>query len=184
MKNHKVWLKISESFPNRTLDQVRNRWKYLTSKYKEVKDNMSSRETGKKKKNFKFFTEMDELFHADPNIDPLVCDSDNAMATFPTVLQDGESFNTSRNVEEALDDDVDAGENSSTSGTNTSTEATQDRKKKEKKRKNRDDELLEELKTKRNSYESIQKEKLKVQQRGIEVLERIAQSFETYVQKM
>lgn len=77
---------MKEKGHNRTLDQCRQKVKKLRKDYKYVVDN--NKETGRKRKTFKYFEEMDAILGCRPATKPslLVC-SENIMG------QEGESEN-------------------------------------------------------------------------------------------
>ncbi|CAG9763596.1 unnamed protein product [Ceutorhynchus assimilis] len=54
-----------------TLDQCKNKFKYLKAKYVKVKNSMSDRNTGGKKITFDYFDEFEEMFGKDSNIEPV-----------------------------------------------------------------------------------------------------------------
>ncbi|VEN36371.1 unnamed protein product [Callosobruchus maculatus] len=70
MKNEKVWRMIGEKLKSHTVDQIKNKFKYLKQKYTAKKDNMRDRSSGAKVIHFEFFDEMDSIFGKADNIEP------------------------------------------------------------------------------------------------------------------
>ena len=86
VKNEKVWAKICAQLAKQgiqcTVNQCRDRWKYLKQKYTEKKDN--TKMTGAQRINFEFYDEMDALLGTKRNLNPIVAsslDSATALAT-------------------------------------------------------------------------------------------------------
>nr|CAI5818205.1 unnamed protein product [Callosobruchus analis] len=70
MKNEKVWRMIGEKLKSRTVDQIKNKFKYLKQKYTAKKDNMRDRSSGARAFHFEFFDEMNSIFGKADNIEP------------------------------------------------------------------------------------------------------------------
>ncbi|KAM0728545.1 hypothetical protein ACS0PU_004800 [Formica fusca] len=71
MKNDKVWDMIAQKLPMHTTEQIKNKFKYLKQKYMEKKDNMSQKSSGAGTMKFDYFSEMDEIFGQDPDVQPV-----------------------------------------------------------------------------------------------------------------
>lgn len=71
LKNDKVWGYISQEMKSHTSEQCKNKWKYLKAKYMEKKDNMGIKSTGSKFIKFEFFKEFDDIFGKEPNVVPV-----------------------------------------------------------------------------------------------------------------
>ena len=169
IKNHKVWLDITAHFPGRNVDQVKNRFKYLKTKYMKVKDSMGPNGTGKEKVKFKFFHTMDDMFGKEPNVQPVsVCDSTDATNHFPPLTTHNRPSDDEEPTHSSAEDDP---------GTpNLSVENGVKRKKKLRKV----DVLTKQLAMRNETEEK----KLEVQQAAVNALDRIASSFERYVEKL
>nr|CAI5822402.1 unnamed protein product [Callosobruchus analis] len=70
MKNEKVWRMIGEKLKSHTVDQIKNKFKYLKQKYTAKKDNMRDRSSGARATHFEFFDEMNSIFGKADNIEP------------------------------------------------------------------------------------------------------------------
>nr|CAI5832169.1 unnamed protein product [Callosobruchus analis] len=70
MKNEKVWRMIGEKLKSHTVDQIKNKFKYLKQKYTAKKDNMRDRSSGARAIHFEFFDEMNGIFGKADNIEP------------------------------------------------------------------------------------------------------------------
>lgn len=71
MKNDKVWDMIAQKLPMHTIEQIKNKFKYLKQKYMEKKDNMGQKSSGASMMKFDYFFEMDEIFGQDPDVQPM-----------------------------------------------------------------------------------------------------------------
>ncbi|KAF5294888.1 hypothetical protein FQR65_LT10686 [Abscondita terminalis] len=73
VKKH-IWKRITDEINEfgyaYTWDQIQNKWKSLIRTYKNVRDN--NNESGRNRKTWQFFNELDELFAKNPTIEPPV----------------------------------------------------------------------------------------------------------------
>ena len=174
IKNHKVWLIITSQIENRSLDQCRNRFKYLKGKYIKVKDSMGPKGTGKKKKNFVYFEALDEIFRSEPNVVPTaVSDSTDPIDNFPAMNPDAEKGTTDAETERYFTHSEDEREYLE----------TQEDKKKKKIKKRKVDLFNENLWVKNRVEKEFHSQKLEVQKHAVSALQKIADAFETLVKQ-
>ncbi|XP_028046225.1 uncharacterized protein LOC114254348 [Monomorium pharaonis] len=150
-----------------TMEQCKNKFKYLKQKYVKKKDNMGTKSSGASQIKFDFFNEMDEIFRNEPNVTPL--------CTAPSSR--GKSNMKSIEGVENIDDD----ENSSINQSDI--ESPPPKKRKTSQLEIKLENFEKNVKGKEEERGKRHKENLVRQDQVLQIMKEIADSFKIFVNK-